>query len=65
MNRESIIRSLKKYFIIQELVGKRTYRKHGDRSWKFFSTEALTMLLILRQNIGRPITINNYRFYGI
>lgn len=60
MNREQIIRELKQYFIIQELVGRFTYRIHKERSWKFFSTEALQMLLILRKNIDRPITINNW-----
>ncbi|WP_435415857.1 hypothetical protein [Polaribacter aestuariivivens] len=63
MNRTEIIFSLKKYFKIHELVGKWTYKIHGERAWKFFSTEALYMLLIIRENLGKPITINNW-FWG-
>ena len=64
MNREEIINRLKKYFIIQELVGRITYRIHKDRAWKFFSTESLYMLLILREGIGKPITINTWHRGG-
>ena len=64
MKREKIIIELKKYFRVQELVGKYTYKRHKDRSWKFFSTEALHMLLILRVNIDRPITINTWHLGG-
>ena len=64
MNRESIIKELKKYFKIQELVGRVTYRVHKNRAWKFFSTEALHMLLILRENIDAPITINTWHKGG-
>lgn len=62
--RDDIIWNLKSYFKIQELVGKRTYNKHKNRAWKFFSTEALEMLLILREGIGKPITINNWHKGG-
>lgn len=64
MNRESILKELKKYFKVQELVGRMTYRIHKDRAWKFFSTEALQMLLILRKNINAPITINTWHKGG-
>ena len=64
MKRGQIIKELKNYFVIQELVGKVTYKIHKDRSWKFFSTEALLMLLILRKNIKKPITINNWHKGG-
>lgn len=63
MKRQDIIFELNKYFKIHELVGKWTYKIHGDRAWKFFSTEALHMLLIIRKNIDKPITINNW-FWG-
>lgn len=65
MDRYEIINKLKKYFIIQELVGQYTYKKHGDRAWKFFSTDALHMLLILRVEINKPITINTWHNGGI
>ena len=63
MRRQEIIFELKKYFQIYELVGKWTYRIHKDRAWKFFSTESLEMLLIIRKNIDRPMTINTW-FWG-
>lgn len=64
MTRNEIIFELKKYFIIQELVGKWTYRIHKERAWKFFSTEALHALLITRKNINKPMTINNWWWGG-
>ncbi|WP_397445966.1 hypothetical protein [Polaribacter sp. R77954] len=64
MIRDNTIDELKEYFDIKELVGKWTYRIHGERSWKFFSSEALTMLLIVRQNINRPMTINTWHIGG-
>lgn len=63
MKRQDIIFELQKYFKIYELVGKTTYKIHKDRSWKFFSTEALWMLLIIRKNINKPMTINTW-FWG-
>ena len=63
MNRFDVIKELKKYFKIYELVGPQTYKKHGERAWRFFSTDALLMLLITRENLKRPMTINNW-FWG-
>lgn len=64
MKREQIISRLKRYFKIHELVGRWTYRIHGDRAWKFFSTDALHALLITREGINRPMTINNWKWGG-
>lgn len=63
MRRDNIINELQEYFEIHELVGPETFKKHGHRSWKFFSTDLLEALLITRKNIGRKITINNW-FWG-
>lgn len=63
-DRFEIIEKLKNYFAIQELVGKATYKKYGERSWKFFNTEALNMLLIVREGIGKSITVNNWHRGG-
>lgn len=63
MTRFEIIHQLKSYFEIYELVGPKTYKKHKNRAWKFFSTDALYMLLIIRKNIDKKITINNW-FWG-
>lgn len=64
MRRDEVIRDLKQYFDISELVGPETHRVHGERAWKFFSTDALEALLITRVNIGRKITINNWAWGG-
>ena len=64
MNRFKIVEELKQYFKIYELVGPMTYRIHGDRAWKFFSTDALHMLLITRKGLNRSMTINNWKWGG-
>lgn len=63
MNREEIIKQLKRYFEIHELVGISTYNKYGERAWMFLDTDALHALLIVRQGMGYPITVNNW-FWG-
>lgn len=63
MDRWQIINELKDYFAIYELVGPYTYKAHGDRAWKFFSTEALHALLITRKGIDKPMTVNTW-FWG-
>lgn len=64
INRFDVERELKKYFSIKELVGKVAYRVFKDNAWKFFSTEALYMLLALRKGIDRPITVNTWHRGG-
>ena len=59
MNRTEILIEIKKYFGIHELVGSRTFKKYGDRAWRFFGTNALHALLIVRENIDAPITVNS------
>ena len=53
MNRYEIIKKIKTYFSIQELVGKETFNKYGQRSFKFLSTDILETLLILREETGK------------
>lgn len=65
MTEKQILKGIKKYFDIKELVGPATYKKHGERAWKFFDFRLLETLLILRINIGKPITINNWHRGGI
>lgn len=64
MRRDNIISELQNYFQIYELVGPETYKRHGQRSWKFFSTDSLEMLLITRKNLDRKMTINNWKWGG-
>ena len=64
MFRDEIINRLQEYFKIHELVGPYTYKQHGNRAWRFFSTDALHALLITREGIKRPMIVNNYKWGG-
>lgn len=62
MERNEIIKELKKYFSIEELVCDHTLAKHGEASWQFLDTDFLHCLLILRRDIlGRPMKCNNHK----
>ena len=52
------------YFKIQELVDKKVYQIYGERAWKFFDISLLDTLLVLRENLNLPITINNWLWKG-
>jgi len=60
MKDSEILNRIKRYFDIRELVGKETFLKHGQRSWKFFDFRLLQALLIIRENLGREIYVNNW-----
>ena len=61
MERNEIIKELKKYFNIKELVCPHTYKRYGESSWKFLDTESLETLLVLRTKIlCVPLICNNY-----
>ena len=61
MERDEIIKELKKYFKITELVCPHTYNKYGESSWKFLDTESLETLLVLRTKIlCIPLICNSY-----
>lgn len=57
--REEIIKQLKPYFDVKELVCNHIYGKFGEQSWMFLSTQLLHVLLCLRTDILRmPMHIN-------
>lgn len=61
MKRDEIIKRLKKYFKITELVCTHTYNRYGNGSWRFLDTEALYTLLVLREDILKvPLICNSY-----
>lgn len=65
MERLEIIKELKKYFDIRELVCQHVHSKFGEKSWMFFSDKHLNLLLILRRDIYKaPMTINNWHIGG-
>jgi len=64
MTRVEIIDGLQKYFGIFELVDKKVYNTFGETSWQFFDTDTLHVLLVIREGIGKPIDINNWKWNG-
>ena len=64
MKRQEILNELKHYFKPQELVSPQVYNRFGADSFQFFSTDLLHTLLVIRKNINRPITINNWHVGG-
>lgn len=60
--RDAIIRALKPYFAVSELVCPHCYNKYGESSWQFLETNALYGLLLMRETIfGVPMYVNNYK----
>lgn len=60
MERNKIISELSKYFKVKELVSNKVYTKYGETSWRFFDTEFLHTLLVLRRDIlGVPLICNS------
>ena len=64
MDRYRIINQLKNYFEIYELVDESVYKKDGQRAWRYFSTDLLHCLLIIRKELNKPITINDWFWNG-
>lgn len=65
MTREEVIKELKKYFDIRELVCSHTFEKFGQRSWQFFDRDFLDVLLIIRRDILKvPMVVNSYHTGG-
>ena len=51
MTREEILKEIKRFFDVSELVCNHTYVKWGEKSWQFLDTNLLWCLLILRRDI--------------
>lgn len=51
MKRETILRNVRKFFDIDELVCNHTVAEWGDRAWQFLDTDYLHALLIIRRDI--------------
>ena len=59
--REEIIRELKHYFSIKELVPEDIFKIHKERAWRVFDTRLLENLLFMRKDLGKSFYVNNYR----
>lgn len=64
MTRSEIIRALRQFFDIDELVCSHTLAKWGDKAWQFLATDYLHALLIIRRDIlRRPMYCNGFGKY--
>ncbi len=52
-----------KYFSIEELVDRETFKKRGDKAWQLIDDRLIYMIDALREKFG-PITINNWNMGG-
>jgi hypothetical protein len=52
------------YFKIEELVCPHVYDKFGLYAWRFFDPRLLDVLLAIRENIAKPIYVNNWDMGG-
>lgn len=60
MKRETILRNVRKFFDIDELVCNHTVAEWGDRAWQFLDTDFLHALLIIRRDILKaPMRCNS------
>jgi hypothetical protein len=55
---------IKNYFCIEELVDKTVFDKYGQGAWRFIDETILETLLIIREGIHKPMTINNWKWGG-
>lgn len=61
MKRDELIKEVKKYFQLKELVCPHCVNTFGDNAWQFISTELLSIIYTLRtQIIKKPMIINSY-----
>lgn len=66
MTRSEILARIKEkgYFKAYEFVDNTVYNKHKEDSFKFIDTDILHCLLIIREKLGKPITINDWKSGG-
>lgn len=55
---------ISKYFDVRELVCPHVYNTFGQYSWTFLDDRLLETLLVIREALGRPITVNNWHTGG-
>ena len=59
MTRDDILKEIKKYFDIDELVCDHTYARWKDKAWQFLDTDYLHALLVVRRDIlKKPMYCN-------
>lgn len=59
MTREEILKEIRKYFDIDELVCDHTYARWKEQAWEFLDTDYLHCLLVIRRDIlKKPMWCN-------
>lgn len=60
MSRNELIKKVKKNFQLKELVCPHCVKTYGDKAWQFLSTELLSTIYVLRNEvIKKPMIVNN------
>lgn len=60
MTRNELIQEVKKNFQLKELVCPHCVKTYGDKAWQFLSTELLSTIYVLRNEvINKPMIVNN------
>ena len=49
------------YFDLEELVCPHVFKKYGEVAWSFFDHRLLETMDLIRQKIGRPIFVNDWK----
>lgn len=60
MTRDELIRQLRNYFQVPELVCPHTHSEWGERSWQFLDTAYLENLLVIRRDILQAPMVCNH-----
>lgn len=65
MDRNVVIKELRQFFDIHELVGRAEYLRDKDLCWRYFRTDFLHTLLVIRRDIIKsPMTVNTWKEGG-
>lgn len=61
MEKSEVIKAIKQYFSIKELVDPYTYNKFGETSWQFLQKDFLEVVLVIREEIlKQPMLCNSW-----
>ncbi len=64
MTDEQILKGIKIDFCIEEFVSPRVFKKYGESAWQFLDMRMLHTVYIVRELLGKSITINNWKWGG-
>lgn len=64
MTDEKILQEIKEFFCVEEFVSEAVFKKYGETAWQFIDIRLLHTMLIIRKELGKSITINNWKWGG-